>query len=85
MKKMASYKLGFWTKIPKIPNLKSIFKPIRNFSRLTPNIKNVILGTKKNFSRPKINYRFIASSLKQSKNILSIVIKFWTSLPPQLM
>ena len=47
MKKTASYLLGFWTKILKISNLKSIFKPIRKFSRLTPNIKKITLGALK--------------------------------------
>ena len=40
----ACYLLGFWTKIPKISNLKSIFKPIRKFSRQTPNIAKFILS-----------------------------------------
>ena len=45
--KKASYIWGFWTKIPKISNFKSIFKPIRKFSRLTPNIKKITLGALK--------------------------------------
>ena len=41
-KKKACYLWGFWTKISKISNLKSIFKPIRKFSHWTATIKKYL-------------------------------------------
>ena len=73
---MASYKWGFWTKIPKISNLKSIFKPIRKFSRLTPNIKKITLGALK-VCQVSRNLRNIFCSSSSS-----FIIHSSSSLPP---
>ena len=42
----------------------------------------MILGTKKNFSRPKINYRFISSSVKRYQRIFLLFVIKILNLPP---